>query len=87
MKLVDARPSDAIALAVRTSAQIVVARTVLEQAQVTLVAININEEGEEEYSVVGSDSEQQKTNFANIDKEKWEDILAEMDPDDFKYKM
>jgi len=26
-------------------------------------------------------------NFANIEKGQWADILASMDPDDFKYKM
>ena len=33
------------------------------------------------------EQESESQNFANIDKEKWEQILAEMDPDDFKYKM
>lgn len=86
VKVIDARPSDAIALAVRTNAQIVVKPEVLEQAQVTLVAVN-TEDGEEEYEIAGSDEEREKKNFANIDKEKWSEILAEMDPDDFKYKM
>lgn len=87
VKTIDARPSDAIALAVRTDAQIMVAAKVLEQAQVTLVAVSTSEDGEEEYEVVGSDGESGSRNFANIDKEKWAEILAEMDPDDFKYKM
>ena len=87
VRMIDSRPSDAIALAVRTSAQIMVNRSVLDQAQVTLVSATTNEEGEEEFGIVGSDSETPSTNFANIDKEKWEEILAEMDPDDFKYKM
>ncbi len=86
VKVIDARPSDAIALAVRTNAQIVVKPEVLEQAQVTLVAVN-TEDGEEEYEIAGSDEDREKKNFANIDKEKWSEILAEMDPDDFKYKM
>ncbi len=86
VKIMDARPSDAIALAVRTNAQIVVKSAVLEQAQVTMVAVN-TEDGEEEYAIAGSDDDRGKKNFANIDKEKWAEILAEMDPDDFKYKM
>lgn len=87
IKTIDARPSDAIALAVRTDAQIHVAAQVLEQAQVTLVSVNTGEDGEEEFGIAGPDGETEDTNFANIDKEKWEEILAEMDPDDFKYKM
>ncbi|MCB0324303.1 MAG: bifunctional nuclease family protein [Bdellovibrionales bacterium] len=86
VKVVDSRPSDAIALAVRTDAQIMVRPEVLDQAQVTLVSVN-TEEGEEEFEVVGGDEEGGSKNFANIDKDKWAEILAEMDPDDFKYKM
>ena len=87
VKTIDARPSDAIALAVRTDAQIMVAEEVLEQAQVTLVSVGTSEDGEEEFEVVSGGDEARSANFANIDKEKWEEILAEMDPDDFKYKM
>ena len=76
IKILDARPSDAIALAVRTDAKIAVKETVLKQAQVTLV------------SVTAPDEETKAAqDFTNIDKEQWEEILAEMDPEDFKYKM
>lgn len=85
VKLIDSRPSDAIALAVRTSAQITVAEAVLDQAQVTLVPVDPEET--EEFEIKPEDQESESQNFANIDKEKWEEILAEMDPDDFKYKM
>jgi hypothetical protein len=85
IKLIDARPSDAIALAVRVGASITVAQAVLDQAQVTLVAVNPDEM--EEVDVEAKDDESGSQNFANIEKEKWEEILAEMDPDDFKYKM
>lgn len=85
VKVIDARPSDAIALSVRTSAPIMVSEEVLKQAQVTLVAVN-NPEGEEELEVKPED-EAGGRNFANIEKDKWAEILAEMDPDDFKYKM
>jgi bifunctional DNase/RNase len=87
MKVIDSRPSDAIALAVRTDAPIIVAAEVLKQAQVTLVAVSTGEDGEEEFGIAGAEGEVGETNFANIEKEKWEEILAEMDPDDFKYKM
>ena len=85
LKTTDARPSDAIALAVRVGAAITVAEEVLEQAQVTLVAVNPDDL--EEVDVEAKEDESDSQNFANIEKEKWEEILAEMDPDDFKYKM
>ena len=89
LRVVDARPSDAIALAVRTSAPIFVATEVLQQAQVTLVAVNQSGTDEVEFRSVESSEEggTSGTNFANIEKEKWAEILAEMDPEDFKYKM
>jgi len=88
LHIIDSRPSDAIALAVRMSCPIVVAAQVLEQAQVTLVAVNpTGNEDEVEFRPVDESGEATSTNFANIEKEKWAEILAEMDPDDFKYKM
>ena len=86
IKVIDSRPSDAIALAVRTSAPILVAASVLQQAQVTLVAVNPEDGDEVEFRKPDSD-EDSSANFANIEKDKWAEILAEMDPDDFKYKM
>lgn len=75
LKVIDCRPSDAIALAVRTTAPIFVAQHVLDMAQVRLVA------GEGEAGEGGEQS------FTSIEKDKWAQILAAMDPDDFKYKM
>lgn len=94
LNIIDARPSDAIALAVRTSSPIYVSASVLEKAKVTLVEVK-TEEGEEEYEF-RSTSEQEDSNteikgsgknFATIEKGQWAEILASMDPDDFKYKM
>jgi hypothetical protein len=31
--------------------------------------------------------DEQSKDFRSIDKEKWEEILGQLDPDDFKYKM
>ena len=84
-KLIDARPSDAIALAVRTSAVIAVKEKVLEQAKVTLVSVDA--EQQEELGIMDPETNKPSGDFSNIDKEKWEEILAEMDPEDFKYKM
>jgi bifunctional DNase/RNase len=74
MRIIDCRPSDGIALAIRTDAPIVVSKEVLAQAKVSVVLEGTGEDGEKE-------------NFANIDKDKWSEILGGMDPDDFKYKM
>lgn len=80
---IDARPSDAIALAVRCACPIFVNQKVLNEAQVTLVPMA---EGEIDFdmpeTLIGSD-----VDFQQIDKDKWQDILEEMEPDDFKYKM
>lgn len=95
LNIIDARPSDAIALAVRTSSPIYVSSSILSKAKVTLVAIN-TAEGEEEYEfrntdedsyVEGEENTGVASNFAAIEKDKWAEILSSMDPDDFKYKM
>lgn len=85
VKQIDSRPSDAIALAVRMNAPIMVAASVLERAQVTMVEVN-SAEGDE-IELKGTDADSESKNFANIEKDKWAEILAEMDADDFKYKM
>ncbi|MGH7826839.1 MAG: bifunctional nuclease family protein [Candidatus Binatia bacterium] len=71
--LIDSRPSDAIALALRTKSPIYVAKAVLEASSV----LQQNEEGKE-----GT-----VENVSNVSKEKWAEILEKMTPDDFKYKM
>jgi bifunctional DNase/RNase len=68
---VDARPSDAFALALRVKCPIWVAKHVLERASLLV------QDGEESAG----------QNFSNISPEKWAEILANMTPDDFKYKM
>jgi bifunctional DNase/RNase len=71
--LIDSRPSDAIALALRTKSPIYVAKAVLEASSV----LQQNEEGKE-----GA-----VENVSNVSKEKWAEILEKMAPEDFKYKM
>lgn len=71
--IVDSRPSDAIALALRTKSPIFVAKAVLEASSI----LQQNEEGKE-----GA-----VENVSNVSKEKWAEILEKMTPDDFKYKM
>jgi bifunctional DNase/RNase len=72
---IDSRPSDAIALALRTKSPIYVAKAVLEASSILQQA----EEGKE--GGVGV------ANVSNIAKEKWAEILEKMSPEDFKYKM
>ncbi|MDD2941661.1 MAG: bifunctional nuclease family protein [bacterium] len=77
---IDARPSDGIALAVRTGAVVKVARTVLEVAKVATIA--------EDSSELTEDGKDDPTRaFASVDKNQMEDILSDLDPKDFKYKM
>lgn len=99
--LIDSRPSDAIAIALRESAPIYVMQAVLDQAKVVfqleqgvppMPDANPGEgqpeggqpaEGAEE----GETEEPRSPDFKNVSKDKWEDLLEKLDPDDFKYKM
>lgn len=100
--IMDSRPSDAIAIALRASAPIYVTSSVVNQAKVAFeslegVAGPLNEkpsEGEgggsedqqgDEQS--GEEGGPEKGDFAGVDRDKWTEILAELDPEDFKYKM
>ncbi len=93
--IMDSRPSDAIAIALRCSAPVYVMREVLEKAKVSLhepsseKSSKSSQEGsseapssEEELPV-----EEDVQDFKNIDKDKWAEILEDLDADDFKYKM
>ncbi|MEX0806371.1 MAG: bifunctional nuclease family protein [Candidatus Binatia bacterium] len=71
--VIDSRPSDAIALALRTKSPIFVAKAVLEASSI----LQQNEEGKEA----------PVENVSNVSQEKWAEILEKMTPDDFKYKM
>jgi bifunctional DNase/RNase len=71
--LIDSRPSDAIALALRTKSPIYVAKAVLEASSVLQQTEEVKEGTVE--------------NVSNVSKEKWAEILEKMTPDDFKYKM
>ncbi len=68
---IDARPSDALAVAIRADCPIFVAKKVLEQSSILLQ----DEDGARD------------ENLSNVAPEKWADILDRMTPDDFKYKM
>lgn len=95
--ILDSRPSDAIAMALRASAPIYVSQQVLDQARVAFASQQGQmpptppphtepqpppEEGDRTV-----EEEESSKDFQTIDKDKWEEILQELDPDDFKYKM
>jgi bifunctional DNase/RNase len=91
--VLDSRPSDAIAMALRASAPIYVAQSVLDQAKVAFGNTNPipalepqSAEGSQEESEEGQSDESSK-DFTGVDKDKWEELLSKLDPDDFKYKM
>ena len=70
--IIDSRPSDAIALALRTKSPIYVAKAVLEASSV----LQQSDEGKEPTL----------ENVSNVSQEKWAEILEKMGPGDFKYK-
>ena len=99
--LLDSRPSDAIAIALRAEAPIFVNETVLNQAKVAFVVED--DQGEALGEVVGEDETEEEISeassavkeslsmvekdFNTINKDDWDKILSDLDPDDFKYKM
>lgn len=91
--ILDSRPSDAIALALRATAPIYVMQQVLDQAKMSFSAAfsgitgsSKAEGGQEEAGEEGKEGPG-KPDFKNIDKDKWTELLDDLDPDDFKYKM
>jgi bifunctional DNase/RNase len=72
---IDSRPSDAIALALRTKSPIYVAKAVLEASS------------ELHESANGEGASNPDQNLAGVSRDKWSEILEKMSPDDFKYKM
>lgn len=73
---IDSRPSDAIALALRTKSPIYVAKKVLEDSS------ELHESQGETPDTSGNDQ-----NLAGVSRDKWSEILERMSPEDFKYKM
>lgn len=98
--ILDSRPSDSIALALRASVPIFVVRSVLERAQLRFSgqgeepSADPNQQSQEDGSTqpVNGEGEQppptgEGKDLSRIDKDKWDEILKSLDPDDFKYKM
>jgi bifunctional DNase/RNase len=96
--VLDSRPSDAIAMALRASAPIYVAQSVLTQAKVAFGSNNPLPQMEPQPAEQGEgaqgegeesapEEQSQDKDFAGVSKDKWEELLSQLDPDDFKYKM
>ena len=88
----DSRPSDAIALALRASAPIYVASHVVEKAKDGIEQLKSTEMAQQAIEDKSAQEEEKADptmtdTFNTMDKDKWADILADLDPDDFKYKM
>lgn len=75
----DARPSDAISLALRTGCPIFVARDVI-------AASGSKDEPLEEEEEAAPSAES-TLDLQEVDREEWDEILENLDPNDFKYKM
>ena len=71
LRTLDARPSDAISLALRTKSPIYVAKAVIESSSVL-------QQGDEQDG---------DADLAHVSRDRWGEILERMDPEDFKYKM
>ena len=100
--ILDARPSDAIAMALRATAPIYVSQAVLDQARIAFSSPSAapaspttnnptQDKGEategEEQGQEAQELEESSKDFRTIDKDKWEEILIQLEADDFKYKM
>ena len=99
--ILDSRPSDAIAMALRAHAPIYVAQQVLDQAKVAFANVPTAvpteppapaDSSSAEESPEGGEGEQEAVDdsskdFQSIDKDKWQEILNQLDPEDFKYKV
>jgi len=96
--VLDARPSDAIAMALRATAPIYVSQAVLDQARLafanqgtepsrTSQEASARQEPHAEDEHTEEQEGESSKDFRAIDKDKWNEILSQLDPDDFKYKM
>lgn len=90
--VIDCRPSDAIALAVRVNCPIFVTEEVAKQAAVKLEPIisgpelSSEENPGENPKESESPAEVKFKTIQQFDKDKWKEILEKLSPDDFKYK-
>ncbi len=92
--IMDSRPSDALAIAVRASAPIFVSSHVIDAVQAGKAPKAPPRAGssketppaEGEAEELAAD-EPEASDLSQVDRTKWRDILDDLDPDDFKHKM
>lgn len=88
----DARPSDAISLALRMGCPIFVSRDVIA-ASGNKEEEEVSADEEAEAGLEGDDHDEDDDkvegtlDLSEIDREEWNEILQNLDPNDFKYKM
>lgn len=80
----DARPSDAISLALRMGCPIFVSRDVLAASGSKDEEDMASEDLEDGCE---TDEDEAPLDLSEVDREEWNEILANLDPNDFKYKM
>ncbi len=89
--VIDCRPSDGIALAVRVNCPIYVSEEVAKQSSVRLEPVGESSGEEpstksESNESESSDAEQKFLSIQKLDKDKWKEILEKLSPEDFKHK-
>lgn len=91
--IMDSRPSDALAIAVRASAPIFVSSHVIDAVQAGKApkapppAGSAKEPPAAEGETEEAAAEPEASDLSQVDRTKWRDILDDLDPDDFKHKM
>lgn len=83
----DARPSDAISLALRMGCPIFVSREVIAASGSKDEEGALPEEIEGEPGHDDEDEAETTLDLSEVDREEWNEILQNLDPNDFKYKM
>lgn len=87
--ILDCRPSDGIATAVRVNCPIYVSEEVAKQSSVKLESVSENPSEDQNIQTEESrphDAEQKFLTIQKLDKDKWKEILEKLSPEDFKHK-
>lgn len=91
--ILDARPSDAIAVSLRSGAPIYVNNKVIEAAQKDKAAQKLKQKKKPDAKVDAKEASQEETHqptaiedLRYVDKSKWADILKDLSSKDFKYE-
>ncbi len=86
----DARPSDAIAIALRAHAPILVVKKVIAEASIIAqVIVKEQQERQARRTIIDDDFNGGiiDANSGGIDKRRWKEVLEKLNPNDFKFKV